>query len=412
MSAPPTDRPTTAEQSSGSKATRISLGRIFTPESSNYYLLLGTTVFLVLIGLVMVLSASSVDSFLDDSGFFGGFWKQATYAVIGIPLMLVISRIPATFWKRWAWVVLGGALLLQALVFTPLGFAVGGNLNWIAIGPISGQPSELLKLALAIWLGAVLGRKIALLGDWKHALIPAVPVAVIALGLVLLGHDLGTVMIMGMVVIGALYFANLKLRYLSLPFILGIVVFLGFAITSPNRMARITSFLDEDCVDYENLCWQPLHGTWALANGGLFGLGLGNSREKYSWLPAASNDYIFAIIGEELGLIGAVVVLLLFVLLAVAFVRIIRSSTDPFARITTGAIMVWVIGQAFVNIAVVLRLLPTLGVPLPLISAGGTALLTSLVSIGIVLSFARTSGREKASGLRAPAFGTPTRGIR
>ena len=129
-------------------------------------------------------------------------------------------------------------------------------------------------------------------------------------------------------------------------------------------------------------------------------------------MPAASNDYIFAIIGEELGLIGAVVVLLLFVLLAVAFVRIIRSSTDPFARITTGAIMVWVIGQAFVNIAVVLRLLPTLGVPLPLISAGGTALLTSLVSIGIVLSFARTSGREKASGLRAPAFGTPTRGIR
>jgi cell division protein FtsW len=168
------------------------------------------------------------------------------------------------------------------------------------------------------------------------------------------------------------------------------------AILSPNRMARIMTFLDDECLDYENLCWQPLHGTWALANGGVFGLGLGNSREKYSWLPAASNDYIFAIIGEELGLIGAVVVLVMFVLLAVGFVRIIRRSSDPFVRITTGAILVWIIGQAFVNIGVVLRLLPVLGVPLPFISAGGTALLTSLAAIGIVLAFAR----EQASPAR------------
>jgi cell division protein FtsW len=166
-------------------------------------------------------------------------------------------------------------------------------------------------------------------------------------------------------------------------------------------MARILTFLDAECADYENLCWQPLHGTWALANGGVFGLGLGNSREKYSWLPAASNDYIFAIIGEELGLIGATVVLVMFVLLAVSFVRVIRSSSDPFVRITTGAIMVWLIGQAFVNIGVVLRLLPVLGVPLPFISAGGTALLTSLCAVGIVLSFAR----EQAAKPRFPVTG-------
>lgn len=385
MSAPTTSRP----HSDAAPSARISLGRVLVPQSRNYMLVLGTTLFLVGVGLVMVLSSSSVDSFLDNKGFFGGFWKQATYAVIGIPLMLVISRIPVRLWKKWAWLALAGGLVLQLLVFTPLGIAEGGNRNWIAIGPISGQPSELLKLALALWLGAVLGRKLDLLADWKHALIPVVPVSVLALGLVLLGHDLGTVVIMAGIVIGAMFFANVRLRLLAVPVLGGLLLFFVMAVISPNRMARIMTFLDEECLDYENLCWQPLHGTWALANGGVFGLGLGNSREKYSWLPAASNDYIFAIIGEELGLIGAVVVLVMFVLLAVAFVRVIRSSNDPFVRITTGAIMVWIIGQAFVNIGVVLRLLPVLGVPLPFISAGGTALLTSLVAIGIVLSFAR-----------------------
>jgi cell division protein FtsW len=394
MSAPTTSRPRSDDTAASS--ARISLGRTLTPQSRNYLLVLGTTLFLVGVGLVMVLSSSSVDSFLDNKGFFGGFWKQATYAVMGIPLMLVISRIPVSFWKRWAWVVLALGLVLQLLVFTPLGIAEGGNRNWIALGPISGQPSELLKLALAIWLGAVLGRKIDLLSSWKHALIPVAPVAAVALGLVLAGQDLGTVVIMAGLVIGALFFANVKLRFLAVPVATGILLFLVMAIVSPNRMARIMTFLDDECLDYENLCWQPLHGTWALANGGVFGLGLGNSREKYSWLPAASNDYIFAIIGEELGLIGAVVVLVMFVLLAIGFVRIIRSSSDPFVRITTGAILVWIIGQAFVNIGVVLRLLPVLGVPLPFISAGGTALLTSLAAIGIVLAFAR----EQASPAR------------
>jgi cell division protein FtsW len=399
MSAPTTSRPRSDDSSASS--ARISLGRTLTPQSRNYLLVLGTTLFLVGVGLVMVLSSSSVDSFLDNKGFFGGFWKQATYAVMGIPLMLVISRIPVSFWKRWAWLVLAAGLVLQLLVFTPLGIAEGGNRNWIALGPISGQPSELLKLALAIWLGAVLCRKMDLLSNWRHALVPVAPVAVVALGLVLAGQDLGTVVIMAGLVIGALFFANVKLRFLAVPVLGGLLLFAVMAILSPNRMARIMTFLDDECLDYENLCWQPLHGTWALANGGVFGLGLGNSREKYSWLPAASNDYIFAIIGEELGLIGAVVVLVMFVLLAVAFVRVIRSSSDPFVRITTGAIMVWIVGQAFVNIGVVLRLLPVLGVPLPFISAGGTALLTSLAAIGIVLAFAR----EQASPQRSVAEG-------
>jgi cell division protein FtsW len=161
--------------------------------------------------------------------------------------------------------------------------------------------------------------------------------------------------------------------------------------TSASRQYRINAWLS-GCTDsnqYQDLCWQPVHGMWALASGGVFGVGLGNSKAKWSWLPEADNDYIFAIIGEELGLIGAVVVLALFIVLAVSMIKVIRQSDDPFVRTVTGGILAWIIGQALVNIAVVLGLLPVLGVPLPLISAGGSALIMTLVAIGVVLSFAR-----------------------
>jgi cell division protein FtsW len=163
------------------------------------------------------------------------------------------------------------------------------------------------------------------------------------------------------------------------------------AFGTSSRQDRLSAFFSgcSAAADYSTICWQTVHGWWALASGGIFGVGLGNSKAKWNWLPEADNDFIFAIIGEELGLLGAIVVLLLFIVLAIAFVRIIRASNDPFARIAVSAVMIWIIGQAFVNIAVVLGILPVLGVPLPLISAGGSALVTTLFAIGIVLSFAR-----------------------
>lgn len=385
-----------ATERKGFTSARISLGAIERSVPSNFVLLLGVTLFLVIFGLVMVASSSTIDSYLDSNGFFGGFWKQATYAAIGVPMMLIMSRLPISFWKAWAWPAILGAIVLQTLVFTPLGIEDGGNRNWIAIGPVSGQPSELVKVALIIWLATVLARKQPLLHKWYHVLIPVLPVAGLAIGLVLLGHDLGTVSIMAGIVLGALFFANVKLRFLAAPVIAGAGVLAAFALTSENRMRRITSFLDAQCSDYEGLCWQPLHGTWALAGGGIFGRGLGNSHEKWAWLPAASNDYIFAIIGEELGLIGCVVLLGLFVVMTIVFLRIMRSSTDPFTRIATGTVMVWIIGQAFVNIGVVLRVFPVLGVPLPFISAGGTALLTGMMAIGVVLSCARHDDASQA----------------
>jgi UDP-N-acetylglucosamine--N-acetylmuramyl-(pentapeptide) pyrophosphoryl-undecaprenol N-acetylglucosamine transferase/cell division protein FtsW len=215
-----------------------------------------------------------------------------------------------------------------------------------------------------------------------------------AVALVTLGGDLGTTMIMAALILGALFFAGVRLRYLATGVVFVAIAAVIVAMSSASRLGRIAALFGGSSAANPDVNWQIDNGFYALASGGVFGVGLGNSHSKWSWLPAADTDFIFAIIGEELGLIGAVVVLLLFVLLAVVFLRIIHASTDPFARVTTAAIMVWLIGQAFVNIAVVLGVIPVLGVPLPLISAGGTAMISSMIAIGIVLSFARQSHRD------------------
>lgn len=397
---PPRTNPTT-EADRGGVAARIRLGRVFRVESKDYVLLLSTTVFLVLFGLVMVLSSSTVESRLEDGGFFVQAARQGMFAVIGLPLMLIASRMPERFWLRIAWPLLIVACVLQVLVVaTPLGIEVGGNTNWLAIGPVQFQPSELIKVALVIWLGLIVTKKQAYLGDFGKGVMPILLVGGGAIGLVLLGGDLGTVMIMGAMLLGTLFLIGVRFRLLLPPVLLSAAVFVIVAVSSDNRMRRISAFLQENCEQGAgDDCWQIQHGRFALANGGIFGVGLGNSTAKWSWLPAADNDFIFAIIGEELGLIGAIIVIALFVLLAVAFARVLRSAQTPFAKTVTAAVMVWVIGQACVNIGVVLGVFPVLGVPLPLVSAGGTALVTTLFAIGVVLSVAR----DPAATARAAA---------
>jgi cell division protein FtsW len=374
-------------------ATRFNLGSLLRSESSVYYRILGTTLLLVVIGLTMVLSASSVWSYLADEGFYGRFLRQVIFAVIGIPVMLLISRLPLYFWKKWAVRFLVVGLVAQLLVFSPLGVSSGGNTNWIRIGNLNAQPSEFLKLALALWLGVALQRSMAKFnGTWK--VLAPVGVAIITILFVLGGGDLGTAIVMFLIVLGCLIFAGINWRYIMMPIGLAVFAFFLLSIFSANRVSRILTFFSNNCAIDSNAsslswCWQPLHGNWAMASGGLFGVGLGKSKMKWSWLPASDNDYIFAIIGEELGLIGCIVVLALLVVLAVSFLRVIREATDPMIRIATGGILMWLIGQAFINIAVVLGLIPVLGVPLPFISSGGTALLAALFGIGVVLSFAR-----------------------
>lgn len=414
---PPASRPDPSDDASGTGqartkrglAARVSLGKVFAPVPSEFLLITSTALLLTGFGLVMILSATSATATARGEAPYDAVIKQGVFALIGVPLMLIASRLPVDFWKRLAWPALIGALLFQMLVFTPLGIDNDGNRNWIKIAGLQAQPSEFLKLALALWIGFVLFRKRTLLSSWTHVFIPLVPVTLLVLAAVMAGDDMGTAMVIALVALGALFFSGVKLRIFILPLLLGIVGAAVFAVTSPNRMHRIMSFLDANCLaDYFNSCYQPLHGIWGLAGGGIFGLGLGNSKEKYDWLPAAANDYIFAIVGEELGLIGCIVVLGLFALFAVGAFHIVRKTDDPFIRIVAGAITVWIVGQALINIGVVLRVFPVLGVPLPFMSQGGTSLLSVLVACGVLLSFARTlpapgqQRRPAASRARAP----------
>ncbi|MGA7148316.1 MAG: putative lipid II flippase FtsW [Microbacterium sp.] len=372
-------------------AARVSLGRMFAPVPSEFLLISSTALLLTFFGLAMILSATSAVATAAGEAPYDAVLKQGLFAMIGIPLMFVASRFPLSFWKRIAWPALIFAIAFQLLVFTPLGHGADGNRNWIIIGGFQAQPSEFLKLALALWVAYVLFRKQTLLSKWQHVFIPLVPVAALAIVTVLAGRDLGTAMILVLVVLGALFFSGVKFRIFVIPAILAVVAVAVLAVTSPDRMRRFLSFLNPNCLDdYFNDCYQPLHGIWGLANGGIFGLGLGNSREKYDWLPAAANDYIFAIVGEEVGLIGCIIVLGLFALFAVGAFHVIRKTDDPFVRIAAGGITVWVVGQALINIGVVLRVFPVLGVPLPFMSQGGTSLLSVLIACGVLLSFART----------------------
>ena len=386
--------------SRGGLTARVSLGPVFAPVPSEFLLIASTALILTGFGLVMILSATSATSTASGVAPWDAAMKQAVFAVLGIPLMFIASRLPIAFWKRIAWPALIGATVFQLLVFTPLGVENDGNRNWIVIGGIQAQPSEFLKLALALWLGFVLFRKRTLLGLWRHVFIPVVPVAGAVIATVLAGRDLGTAMILVLIVLSALFFSGVKLRIFILPLIIAVGSVAALAVTSPNRMARIMSFLDANC-DYFDECYQPMHGIFGLAQGGVFGLGLGNSKEKYDWLPAAANDYIFAIVGEELGLIGCVVVLALFALYAVGAFHVIRKTDDPFVRIVAGSVTVWIVGQALINIGVVLRVFPVLGVPLPFMSQGGTSLLSLLVATGVLLACARSLPT------RTPSIGAP-----
>ena len=380
----------------------VSVRRLFHAESGEYVVMVATVLFLVAFGLVMVLSSSFVGSALgNDGNFFATFLRQAFWAVVGIPLMLIVSRLKPIQIKRATPAIFLAALVFQALVFTALGITAGGNRNWVNIAGFSGQPSELLKVALIAWMAAILADRLDRLHDYRVLLRPLAVGVAVALALVIAGRDLGTVGIMTMIALGVSFLAGVRLSHLVA--VMGALgAFLGItALLSPSRVARIMTWFS-GCTeaDYLTTCWQSVHSTYALGSGGLLGVGLGNSRAKWSWLPAAETDFIFAIVGEELGLAGTTLVIVAFVVLAIAMTRMVRAQQDPFARIVTGGVMVWLIGQALVNIAVVLELLPVLGVPLPFMSVGGSALLSSLAAIGVVMALNR-AGSESVSDYRA-----------
>ncbi len=382
---------------SGEKVTSALRG---SPVAS-YYLLIAATSILVLIGLASVLSSSSIASIQSRNG---NAWTLFIIQLVALgagALAAVIgSRFAVLGWKRITPVVLYGSMGALFMVLTS-GIASGGNKNWIAIGPVTFQPSEMAKLALALYLGLVLGRFRKNLVTVKALIVPGGIAAIVIIGLVLAGGDMGTAIVMVLLVVAAYWVAGAPLRYFAFA-ALGLVVAAAMLIDdATSRSTRIDAWLNPDTCDPNDACAQTTHAMYALASGGLWGLGPGMSREKWGYLPVSDSDFIFAIIGEEWGLIGTLIVVIAFAVIVVAVTRIIRRHEDPFVQITSAAIGAWIVGQAVINIAVVLRLLPVTGVPLPLVSSGGSALVMTLTAIGVLLAFARSEpGAREAFAAR------------
>ena len=376
------------------------------PATLTYYALLLATLFLLLFGLVMVFSVQSVTVAAQGQDAFTEFAKYLIFAVVGLAGMAAIAHASVRFLKRMAIPTLIIASLGQMLVYVPgVGSCVGGNCNWVLIPGIGTiQPSEFIKLALCLYLGVMITtrqdivrpgvdtwRKFARLAGWVFA-----PV-LLAIVLVLGGGDLGTVVVLALLVAGALWMGGLGWRWFAALGALGLGGFALLSALSANRRARIIAWWHLDGADPLDVGYQPKHGRWALGTGSWWGVGPGSSRQKWGYLTQADSDYIFAVLGEEFGLVGTLLVMGLFAVVGWCCLRIMRRSQDLYVGVVTGGIMCWIIGQALVNIGVVVGILPVLGVPLPLISAGGSSLVFVLAAIGVLLSFARHEpGAERA----------------
>jgi cell division protein FtsW len=367
----------------------------FRAESIYFYRLAGLTGFLVVFGLVMVLSSSSIDSLVANRDAYYIFSRQLLYALLGIGVMLFIASLPIDFIKRSVKIVLIVGFGFQ-LAVPFIGISVNGNTNWLSIAGFTVQPSEFLKLALIMYMAWFIANREFEVTEPKRVVLPMLSVGAVAIILVMAGGDLGTAVIFGFIIFGVLIVAGAPIKILSQVALVGAGLAALATATSASRMARITAWLNPGSASSEAFNWQYEHGTWALAAGGIFGVGLGNSKMKWSWIPEVENDFIFAVIGEELGLVGALVVIGLFALLVASLIKVMARANNSFARIATLGVVTWILSQAAVNLSVVLGLLPVLGVPLPLISAGGSSLIATLAGIGLVLAFEKDNHRQQS----------------
>jgi cell division protein FtsW len=360
---------------------------------ASYYLVLVSTGLLLAIGFVMVLSASSVRAYSTFGNAYAIAMKQGIFIGIGLPALLVAARVPARLWRKVGTPLLLLAVFLLCAVLVPgIGRNVDGARRWISLpGGFNVQPSELAKLGLALWGADLLVRKRKLLKYPKHLLLPLVPVVGVVAALVMLEPDMGTTIVVTSILMALLWVVGAPARVfgglVSVALLMGALM----AVAEPYRLARLTSFTNPCSLTHRlDKGYQACQGLQALDAGGWVGLGLGASREKWSGgLPNPYTDYVYAIVGEELGLLGTLTVLLLFATLTYAGVRIAKRTPDPFSRLAASAITIWIAVQALVNMGTVVGMVPITGIPLPLISFGGSALIPTLVGIGMLLSFAR-----------------------
>jgi len=356
---------------------------------ASYYLLLASSALLLAIGLVMVFSATSVDALRDEGNAWAEASRQACWALVGLVAFWITQRLPVRTYRFLAFPLLVVSLALLSLLAVFPSVQIGPVQTeelWLQLGPLQVQPSEIAKVALTLWGADVLVRKGRNIGTFRELAVPLFPV--VGLLFATMYNDLGTLLCLLLIFLALLFVAGVRIRIFVAMFGVALVGVLLLIVNRSYRLQRFTSFLDPEA-DAWGSGYQAVQGLYAVADGGWFGVGLGEGRQKWDWLPHANNDFIFAIIAEELGVVGSVVVLTLFAVLAYAGLRIARRVDDPFRRLVAAAVTVWLVGQAVINIGGVVGLVPITGLPLPFISDGGSALVVVLAAVGMLASFAR-----------------------
>jgi len=374
---------------------------------TSYYLVLGITILLLGLGLVMVQSTASVADLSAGLSPYSDFRKQLLGAAIGLPLMWVAARSSPRLFRAFAYPLLAVAVVgLGLTLIHGVGISQNGAARWISVGGQQIQPSEIAKLALALWGADLLARKDKLgqLADWRHMLVPLMPGTGVMCLLVMTGDDLGTTFILLIIFLALLWVIGTPGRVFAGLLILMALAMLLMIVSAKYRFERVVGYLNQQgSVTGAN--WQGIQGKYAISSGGIFGVGLGASREKWGYVPESTSDFIFAIIGEELGLVGTLCVTVMYGGLAFAGLRIARRVPDLFARLAATAITAWIVVQAMVNVGAVIGVLPITGVPLPLVSAGLSSLLVTLIALGMLMSFARLEpGAREALAARGPGW--------
>ncbi|MDA0259248.1 MAG: putative lipid II flippase FtsW [Actinobacteria bacterium] len=369
--------------------------------TATYLLILGCTGALTGLGLVMVLSASSVTSLSESGNTFAIFLKQLLFLAVGICLSFIAMRMKLSHWESLARLALpiGAVALVLPIIF---GETINGNRNWIPLGPFTLQPSEFAKLALILYCALQLRKHL----ERKARGLQSNAIGLVSIGtlgflfLILLGRDLGTAIIVAGIVFGMLFISGVDLKVLFSISGIFALVGLALAVTNPARLRRLSAVLDPFAPEvYKMAGWQPAHSLMSLASGGLFGVGIGASKQKWANLAEAHTDFIFSVIGEELGLLGTLTVVFLFVTLIYAIFRVAITTKDLFQKYVVTGIGCWIILQVLVNLMTVVGIIPVIGVTLPFISYGGSSLVANCLAIAFVLNVARRESDFKAARL-------------
>lgn len=361
---------------------------------ASFHLVVTIATLLTVLGLVMVLSASSVEAYADDGSAYSLFIQQAVFAGLGALLFYLALRIPLRTLRRLSFPMFAVSLLALLLVLIPgIGSEVQGSRRWFSFGFLHVQPSEIVKVTLIIWGAHLLAtRRVDGVGHkaagYKEILMPLVPAGLLCCLLIVLEPNLSTTIAVGIILVALLWFGGLPVRLFVTIGVSGMVAAVVLALTAGYRSDRMRAFFNPGD-DPQGMGYQARQAMFSLADGGIWGRGLGQSRAKWSYLPNAHNDFIFAIIGEELGFLGCALVVGLFALLVYAGLRIATRSVDPFLRLVVATATTWITGQALINIGYVVGLLPVTGLQLPLVSAGGSSLAITLLMFGVIASAAR-----------------------